>query len=132
MARVVSTDAILGLEADVLSPCALGAILTEQTIAALNVPIVAGGANNQLATPQATASASPRAASSTRPIMSSTPAGSSTCRPNISATAMPAWCASGSRRSRAARADLGGKRAASGRDPAAVADAMAQKLIGRG
>ena len=33
-----------------LSPCALGAILTEQTIADLNVPIVAGGANNQLAT----------------------------------------------------------------------------------
>jgi len=39
------------LEADVLSPNALGAILTEQSIAALQVPIVAGGANNQLATP---------------------------------------------------------------------------------
>ena len=38
------------LEADVLSPNALGAILNEQSIAALNVPIVAGGANNQLAT----------------------------------------------------------------------------------
>ena len=38
------------LEADVLSPCALGAILTEQSIAELKVPIVAGGANNQLAT----------------------------------------------------------------------------------
>jgi leucine dehydrogenase len=49
-AAVVSPDDILALEADVLSPCALGAILTEQTIAALNVPIVAGGANNQLAT----------------------------------------------------------------------------------
>ncbi|SMF75858.1 Glu/Leu/Phe/Val family dehydrogenase [Allosphingosinicella indica] len=49
---VVSTDAILTLEADVLAPCALGAILTEQSIAALNVPIVAGGANNQLATPE--------------------------------------------------------------------------------
>jgi leucine dehydrogenase len=47
---VVSTDSILGLEADVVSPCALGAILTETTIAALNAPIVAGGANNQLAT----------------------------------------------------------------------------------
>ena len=38
------------LEADVLSPNALGAILDEHSIAALNVPIVAGGANNQLAT----------------------------------------------------------------------------------
>jgi leucine dehydrogenase len=47
---VVATDAIMTLEADVLSPNALGAILTEQSIAALNVPIVAGGANNQLAT----------------------------------------------------------------------------------
>ena len=49
---VVSTDSILSLEADVVSPCALGAILTEATIAALNAPIVAGGANNQLATRQ--------------------------------------------------------------------------------
>jgi leucine dehydrogenase len=48
---VVSPDEILGLEADVLSPCALGAIFTEQSIAALKVPVVAGGANNQLATP---------------------------------------------------------------------------------
>jgi leucine dehydrogenase len=50
-AKVVSTDEILGLEADVVSPNALGAILTEQSIAALRTPIVAGGANNQLATP---------------------------------------------------------------------------------
>ena len=49
---LVSPDEILGLEADVLSPCALGAILNEATIAQLKVPIVAGGANNQLATPQ--------------------------------------------------------------------------------
>ena len=48
--KVVSTDEILGLEADVLSPCALGAILNEATIPQLKVPIVAGGANNQLAT----------------------------------------------------------------------------------
>ena len=45
-------DEILFVEADVVSPCALGAILTEQSIAALNMPIVAGGANNQLATPE--------------------------------------------------------------------------------
>ena len=49
---VVGTDEIMTLEADVLSPNALGAILNEQSIAALNVPIVAGGANNQLATSQ--------------------------------------------------------------------------------
>ena len=49
---VVATETILGLECDVFSPCALGAILTEETIAALKAPIVAGGANNQLATRQ--------------------------------------------------------------------------------
>ena len=38
------------IEADVLSPNALGAILTERSIEKLRVPIVAGGANNQLAT----------------------------------------------------------------------------------
>ena len=48
---VVAPDEILSLEADILSPNALGAILDEQSIAALNVPVVAGGANNQLATP---------------------------------------------------------------------------------
>jgi leucine dehydrogenase len=50
--KVVSPDEILGLDADVLSPCALGAVLNEATIPALKVPVVAGGANNQLATPE--------------------------------------------------------------------------------
>ena len=49
--EVVAPEAIMTLEADVLSPNALGAILTGESIAALNVPVVAGGANNQLATP---------------------------------------------------------------------------------
>ena len=47
---VVATDAVMTLEADVFSPNALGAILNEASIAALNAPIVAGGANNQMAT----------------------------------------------------------------------------------
>jgi len=49
--QVAGADQIMKLEADVLSPNALGAILTEESIAALNVPVVAGGANNQLAAP---------------------------------------------------------------------------------
>ena len=48
----VGSNDILSVEADVVSPNALGAILTEETIASLRTPIVAGGANNQLATPQ--------------------------------------------------------------------------------
>jgi leucine dehydrogenase len=48
---VVAPETIMTVEADVLSPNALGAILTPESIAALRVPVVAGGANNQLATP---------------------------------------------------------------------------------
>lgn len=46
--RAVSTDDILSVECDVLSPNALGAILDDASIAKLATPIVAGGANNQL------------------------------------------------------------------------------------
>jgi leucine dehydrogenase len=49
--EAVAPEAIMTLEADVLSPNALGAILTADSIAALKVPVVAGGANNQLAAP---------------------------------------------------------------------------------
>ncbi len=51
-AEVVAPDAILTTECDVLSPNALGAILDDESIAALNTKIVAGGANNQLARAQ--------------------------------------------------------------------------------
>jgi leucine dehydrogenase len=49
--QVVAPDAILSIDADVFSPCALGAILTETSIATLRASIVAGGANNQLSVP---------------------------------------------------------------------------------
>lgn len=50
-ATCVSTGEILSIEADVISPNALGAVLTEHSIAQLKAPVVAGGANNQLAAP---------------------------------------------------------------------------------
>ena len=49
-AQTVAADAILAIKADVVSPNALGAILTPESIAALRTTVVAGGANNQLAT----------------------------------------------------------------------------------
>ncbi|WP_283418620.1 Glu/Leu/Phe/Val dehydrogenase dimerization domain-containing protein [Sphingopyxis sp. Geo48] len=49
-AELADSAAIMEIEADVLSPNALGAILTERSIEKLRVPIIAGGANNQLAT----------------------------------------------------------------------------------
>ena len=49
-ANAVGSDAIMAVEADIFSPCALGAVLTEASVADLKVKAVAGGANNQLAT----------------------------------------------------------------------------------
>ncbi|MGB7420180.1 MAG: Glu/Leu/Phe/Val dehydrogenase dimerization domain-containing protein [Erythrobacter sp.] len=51
-AAVVETDAILSTSCDVLSPNALGAVLDAPTIDRLDTKIIAGGANNQLATEQ--------------------------------------------------------------------------------
>jgi leucine dehydrogenase len=51
-ARVVSLDAIFGVECDVFAPCALGSALNDETIPRLRCRIVAGAANNQLAQPR--------------------------------------------------------------------------------
>jgi len=50
-AQAVAMDAIHALEVDVFAPCALGAVLNEQSIPQIRARIVAGAANNQLATP---------------------------------------------------------------------------------
>lgn len=47
-ANVVKPDEIYNVEADIFAPCAVGGTLNTQTINALKVEIVAGGANNQL------------------------------------------------------------------------------------
>lgn len=49
-AEAVAPEAILSVHADILAPCAVGAVLNEATIPDLRVAAVAGGANNQLAT----------------------------------------------------------------------------------
>src|SRR6266481_3244948 len=48
-ATAVTADAIYGQQADIFAPCALGAIINDETIPQLKVEIVAGGANNVLA-----------------------------------------------------------------------------------
>lgn len=50
-AEVVSIDDILSMDVDVLAPCAMGAVVNDKTIDLIKAPIIAGGANNQLATP---------------------------------------------------------------------------------
>jgi leucine dehydrogenase len=46
--RPVALDEIYGVDADIFAPCALGAIINDETIPQLKVEIVCGAANNQL------------------------------------------------------------------------------------
>src|SRR3954467_13873738 len=127
---VVSADEILGLEADVVSPNALGAILTEQSIAALKTPIVSGGANNQLATPEDGQRLHARGILYSPDYVINAGGIINVCTE---------YLADGD--SSLVRERIEGipvrleqiwsESAQSGRDPASVADAMAQKLIGR-
>lgn len=50
--EIVPAGEIFDVEADIFSPCAMGAILRPESIERLRVEIVAGGANNQLAIPE--------------------------------------------------------------------------------
>jgi leucine dehydrogenase len=128
--KAVGADEILGLEADVVSPNALGAILTEDSIAALKTPIVAGGANNQLAAPEDGERLQQRGILYAPDYVINAGGIINVCTEflgdgdaslvrkrieGIPVRLEQIWAESQS----------------SGRDPAAVADAMAQRLIGR-
>lgn len=47
--KVVESDAIYGVEADMFIPCAMGGIINEKTIPQLKFDAIVGSANNQLA-----------------------------------------------------------------------------------
>ena len=129
--KAVGVDEVLRLEADVVSPCALGAILDRETIPTLNAPIVAGGANNQLAAPED----GPRLHE--RGILYA---------PDyvINAGGIINVCTEYLRDGDASLVrkriegipdrleQIWAESSETGRDPASVADAMAQRLIGRG
>ena len=128
--KVVSPDQILSLEADVVSPNALGAILTEESIAELKTPIVAGGANNQLATPDDGQRLHRRGILYAPDYVINAGGIINVCTEYL-----------GDGDASLVRQRIEGipvrleqiwaESAATGRDPAAVADAMAQRLIGR-
>ena len=128
--KVVSADEILELEADVLSPNALGAIFTQSTIGKLKVPVVAGGANNQLATPQDGERLHARGILYAPDYVINAGGIINVCTEYL-----------GDGDATLVRRRIEGipvrleqiwsEGAETGRDPAAVADAMAQRLIGR-
>jgi leucine dehydrogenase len=47
-AKAVDIDEIYSVECDIFAPCALGAIINDQTISQIKAKVVAGAANNQL------------------------------------------------------------------------------------
>jgi leucine dehydrogenase len=49
-ARVVAPEKVLFEDVDILAPCAMGAILDEQSIPGIKASVIGGAANNQLAT----------------------------------------------------------------------------------
>jgi leucine dehydrogenase len=128
--KVASPDEILGLEADVVSPNALGAILTEKTIAELKAPVVAGGANNQLATPEDGARLQQRGILYAPDYVINAGGIINVCTEYL-----------GDGDASLVRQRIDGipvrleqiwaESEQTGRDPASVADAMAQRLIGR-
>ncbi len=128
--KVVSAEEILRIEADVVSPNALGAILNEQTIAELNTPIVAGGANNQLATPGDGHRLDERGILYAPDYVINAGGIINVCTEYLGDGDV------GLVRQRIEGIpirleQIWAESQASGRDPAAVADAMAQRLIGR-
>jgi len=48
--RAVGVDEVYGVDCDIFSPCALGAVINDKTISQLKCKIIAGAANNQLET----------------------------------------------------------------------------------
>jgi len=128
--KVVAPDEILSLEADVVSPNALGAMLTEESIALLRTPIVAGGANNQLATPDDGQRVHQRGILYAPDYVINAGGIINVCTEYL-----------GDGDASLVRQRIEGipvrleqiwaESAETGRDPAAVADAMAQRLIGR-
>lgn len=129
--EVVAPDAIMTLEADVFSPCALGAILTPASVAALRVPVIAGSANNQLLTPAEGELLHARGILYAPDYVIN--AGGII---NVASE----YLGDGDEATVKARIEqipgrldaIWDESDATGRDPAAVADAMAMRLIGRG
>src|SRR6185436_15729583 len=51
-ATATSDEGVYGAKADIFAPCALGAIVNDDTIPQLKVEIICGGSNNQLLDPK--------------------------------------------------------------------------------
>jgi leucine dehydrogenase len=98
-ARVVGPHCILFEPVDVLAPCALGAVLDRRTVGRVQAPIIAGAANNQLATLEDGDRLQERGVLYLPDFLSSTPAGSSAPSASTWARAPCMWSETKSRAS---------------------------------
>lgn len=128
--EVVDPATIATLEADVLSPCALGGVLNETSIDQVKAPIVAGGANNQLATPEDGARVAARGILYA-PDYVINAGGIINVTMGYSGGASEADVRRAVDRIPGRLVEIWDESDASGRTPSTVADAMAQRLIGR-
>jgi leucine dehydrogenase len=134
-ANVVPAETVLETTCDIFSPNALGAIFDEGGIARLNAQVVAGGANNQLAT----AAHGPLLAAKGvlyAPDYVINAGGIVAVTLEYLARVSGQSCSSAELAERLAQipvrlASIWEESAASGRSPDQVADSMAQALIGR-
>ncbi len=130
-ATAIANDEIMTVGADVFSPNALGAILTESSIAALDVAVVAGAANNQLATPDDGARIAARGILYA-PDYVINAGGIINVVAEYLGNGDAASVAAQIARIEGRLADIFAEADASGRATDAVADGMARRLIGRG
>jgi len=127
----VRPDAIFDVPAQVFAPCALGGAVNPETIGRIKARVIAGGANNQLATPEDGERLHARGILYAPDYVINAGGIINVCTEYL-----------GDGDASLVRKRIEGipsrleqiwsESKASGRDPAAVADAMAQRLIGRG
>jgi leucine dehydrogenase len=130
-ATIVAPSEILTLPADVLSPCALGAVLDAKSIPALNVPVVAGAANNQLATAEDGARLQQRGILYAPDYVINAGGIINVCTEYL-ADGDASLVRKRIEGIPVRLEEIWAESERSGRDPGTVADAMAMKLIGRG
>jgi leucine dehydrogenase len=129
-ASCVSAEAIISVEADILSPCALGAILNQDSIPTIKAKAIAGGANNQLAKPEDSARLVERGVLYAPDYVINAGGIINVALQYLDDADADAVTAK-LHEIPARLAAIWDESAASGQTPAAIADAMALKLIGR-
>jgi len=129
-AEIVAPDDIYGVDADIFSPCALGAVINPHTIIQLKVSIIAGAANNQLSVPKMGQELQNRDILYC-PDYVVNAGGIINIAGEIEGCYNPAWVEERLQESQKTLADIIDRAEKTGRTPGDIADEMAGQRIGR-